>query len=53
MQITPTALPDVPILEPRVFADERGFVLESFNQRAFDVSVDIRRGTPMAGADLP
>ena len=39
MQVTATALPGVLILEPRVFADERGFFLESFNQRAFDAAV--------------
>ena len=36
MNIIPTALPGVLILEPRVFGDERGFFLESFNQRAFE-----------------
>lgn len=36
MQITRTALPDVLILQPRVFGDDRGFFLESFNQRTFD-----------------
>jgi dTDP-4-dehydrorhamnose 3,5-epimerase len=30
-----TSLPGVVILEPRVFADERGFFLESYNERAF------------------
>jgi dTDP-4-dehydrorhamnose 3,5-epimerase len=30
----PTSLPDVFILEPRVFGDERGFFLESYNQQA-------------------
>lgn len=35
MKATITALPEVLILEPRVFADERGFFFESFNQRAF------------------
>jgi dTDP-4-dehydrorhamnose 3,5-epimerase len=29
----PTALPDIFVLEPRVFGDERGFFLESFNER--------------------
>ncbi len=29
----PTSLPDVFILEPRVFGDERGFFLESYNER--------------------
>lgn len=31
----PTSLPDVFILEPRVFGDERGFFLESYNERVF------------------
>lgn len=31
----PTSLPDVVILEPRVFGDQRGFFLESHNERAF------------------
>jgi dTDP-4-dehydrorhamnose 3,5-epimerase len=39
MQVTPTALPGVLILEPKVFADERGFFLESFNQRAFEAAI--------------
>ncbi len=33
--ITPTALPEVLILEPKVFGDARGFFYESFNQRDF------------------
>ena len=32
---TPTALPEVLILEPKVFGDDRGFFFESFNQRDF------------------
>jgi dTDP-4-dehydrorhamnose 3,5-epimerase len=39
MKVTPAALPEVLILEPRVFGDERGFFMESFNQRAFDAAV--------------
>jgi dTDP-4-dehydrorhamnose 3,5-epimerase len=39
MQVTPTTLPGVLILEPKVFGDERGFFMESFNQRAFDAAV--------------
>lgn len=35
MKVTPTAIPDVLIIEPKVFYDERGFFFESFNQRAF------------------
>ena len=33
--VTPTAIPDVLILEPQVFGDARGFFFESFNQRDF------------------
>lgn len=36
MKVTPTAIPDVLIIEPKVFGDERGFFLESFNQAAFN-----------------
>jgi dTDP-4-dehydrorhamnose 3,5-epimerase len=35
MKVTPTAISDVLIIEPKVFGDERGFFFESFNQRAF------------------
>ena len=35
MKVTPTALPEVLILEPKVFGDARGFFMESFNDRAF------------------
>jgi len=35
-QVTQTALPDVLILEPKVFGDERGFFFESFNRRDFE-----------------
>lgn len=34
MKITPTDIPDVLIIEPKVFGDERGFFYESYNQRA-------------------
>lgn len=36
MQTTATALPAVLVLEPKVFQDERGFFLESFNQQVFE-----------------
>lgn len=39
MKITETQIKDVLILEPRVFADERGFFMESYNQRAFNEAV--------------
>jgi len=35
MRATPTAIPDVIVLEPKVFGDERGFFYESYNQKAF------------------
>src|SRR5438270_63286 len=34
MQVTPTAIADVKLVEPKVFADARGFFLESYNRRA-------------------
>jgi len=35
MKVTPTALPEVLLLEPAVFGDERGFFMESYNARRF------------------
>lgn len=35
MNVIPTALPEVLILEPKVFGDERGFFMESWNARTF------------------
>ncbi len=34
MKATPTTIPDVLIIEPKVFGDERGFFYESWNKRA-------------------
>ena len=39
MNVIPTAIPDVLILEPKVFRDERGFFLESYNRAAFAAAV--------------
>ena len=39
MKATPLAIPDVLLIEPRVFGDERGFFFESFNQAQFDTAV--------------
>jgi dTDP-4-dehydrorhamnose 3,5-epimerase len=36
VKVTPTALPDVRIVEPRIFRDDRGFFLESWKERVFD-----------------
>jgi dTDP-4-dehydrorhamnose 3,5-epimerase len=35
MRVTTTALPDILLIEPRVFSDERGFFFESYSRRAF------------------
>lgn len=39
MTVTATRLPEVRLIEPRVFGDARGFFLESWNQRVFDEAV--------------
>jgi dTDP-4-dehydrorhamnose 3,5-epimerase len=39
MKATPLAIPDVVLLEPRVFGDDRGFFFESFNQRQFNEAI--------------
>ncbi len=44
MQTTRLSIPDVVLIEPKVFGDARGFFLESFNQRAF---------TEATGSDTP
>ena len=43
MQVTPTKIPDVLVVEPKVFADDRGFFMESFKKQQF----------AEAGIDLP
>lgn len=37
--VTPTAIPDVLIIEPKVFGDDRGFFFESFNENDFSAAV--------------
>jgi len=39
VKATPLAIPDVLLIEPRVFGDDRGFFFESFNQAQFDAAV--------------
>jgi dTDP-4-dehydrorhamnose 3,5-epimerase len=39
MKATPLTIPDVVLLEPRVFGDDRGFFFESFNQRQFNEAI--------------
>ncbi|TMW71326.1 dTDP-4-dehydrorhamnose 3,5-epimerase [Thauera sp. UPWRP] len=35
MKLTPTAIPDLVLIEPAVFEDERGWFMESFNEQRF------------------
>ncbi|WHT00162.1 MAG: dTDP-4-dehydrorhamnose 3,5-epimerase [Pantoea stewartii] len=39
MKVIETEIPEVLIFEPQVFGDERGFFMESFNQKKFDEAV--------------
>lgn len=39
MKFTPLAIPDVFLIEPKVFGDERGFFLESFRQDLFNQAI--------------
>lgn len=39
MKVTPLAIPDVVLIEPKVFGDERGFFFESFNQTQFEEAI--------------
>ncbi|EBR8958387.1 dTDP-4-dehydrorhamnose 3,5-epimerase [Salmonella enterica subsp. enterica serovar Leeuwarden] len=39
MNVIKTEIPDVLIFEPNVFSDERGFFMESFNQKVFEEAV--------------
>jgi dTDP-4-dehydrorhamnose 3,5-epimerase len=39
MKVTPLAIPDVLLIEPQVFGDERGFFFESFNQERFEKAI--------------
>lgn len=41
MNIEPTKIPNVSIIKPQVFADERGFFYESYNHKAFSEKLDI------------
>ena len=41
MKIERLAIPDVVVITPRVFGDERGFFFESFNERAFREAIGV------------
>lgn len=43
MKVTSTAIPDVKIIEPQVFGDERGFFMETWNQKQFEELVTGRQ----------
>lgn len=43
MLAIPTAIPDVIVLEPKVFGDDRGFFFESFNAKAFAEATGLKR----------
>ena len=43
MKVAPTHIPEVLILEPKVFGDERGFFYESFNARSFAEATGLKR----------
>lgn len=41
MKVTSTSIPDVLLVEPKVFGDDRGYFYESFNQKTFQVSTGL------------
>jgi dTDP-4-dehydrorhamnose 3,5-epimerase len=41
LKVTPTRLPEVLVIEPKVFGDERGFFLESYNEAAFEAATGV------------
>ena len=42
MNIIPTEIPDVLIVEPKVFGDDRGFFMESFNQKKWEATTGLK-----------
>ena len=42
MKVISTAIPDVLILQPKVFGDDRGFFLESYNKKTFEDTTGIK-----------
>lgn len=43
MKATPLAIPEVVLIEPKVFGDDRGFFFESFNAKAFEEATGLKR----------
>lgn len=42
MKVTPLSIPDVLLIEPQVFGDDRGFFFESFNQAQFEKATGVK-----------
>jgi dTDP-4-dehydrorhamnose 3,5-epimerase len=42
MQVVATSIPDLLVLEPKVFGDARGFFFESYNENAFHAATGLR-----------
>jgi dTDP-4-dehydrorhamnose 3,5-epimerase len=42
MKVTKTSIPDLLVMEPQVFGDERGFFYESFNQRLWEEKTGLK-----------
>ena len=49
MKLIQTAIPEVVIIEPKVFTDERGWFMESFNEQSFHHEL-IKLGLPVPNA---
>lgn len=43
MKVTQTTIPDVLVIEPEVFGDDRGFFFESFNQKSWHRNTGLER----------
>jgi len=43
MKVTQTTIPDVLVIEPEVFGDDRGFFFESFNQKSWQHNTGLER----------
>lgn len=43
MNVVPTRIPDVLLIEPKVFGDDRGFFFESFNAKVFEQATGLKR----------
>jgi dTDP-4-dehydrorhamnose 3,5-epimerase len=41
VKVTATAIPEVLVIEPKVFGDARGFFFESFNQKSFNTATGL------------